>query len=77
MYIELYGSEQQDTIPDKIHLKVRHLSGAHFLAGDKKIKNYRQPITDYRNLKFDQFPITNDKKCRKAKKQGKNSSKHS
>ena len=77
MYIELYGSEQQDTIPDKIHLKVRHLSGAHFLAGDKKIKNYRQPITDYRNLKFDRFTISNKKKCRKEKKRRKNLSKHS
>lgn len=76
MYIELYGSEKQDPkVPDKIHLKVRHLSGSHFLAGDNKMKNYRQPVTDFRDLKFDRFTISDEGKCREAKQQGKNSSK--
>ena len=37
MYVELYGPDQQASyIPDKVHLKIRHLSGSHFLAGDFK-----------------------------------------
>ena len=74
MYIELYGSpdsEKQDkNIPDKIHLRVRHLSGSHFLAGDNKMKTYRQPVTDFRDFKFDRFTISNEGKCRKAKQEG-------
>ena len=79
MYIELYGSpdsEKQDkNIPDKIHLRVRHLSGSHFLAGDDQTKTYRQPVTDFRDFKFDRFTISNEGKCRKAKQEGKSSCK--
>lgn len=79
MYIELYGSpdsEKQDkNIPDKIHLRVRHLSGSHFLAGDNKMKTYRQPVTDFRDFKFDRFTISNEGKCRKAKQEGRSSCK--
>ena len=79
MYIELYGSpdsEKQDkNIPDKIHLRVRHLSGSHFLAGDGQMKTYRQPVTDFRDFKFDRFTISNEGKCRKAKQEGRSSCK--
>ena len=79
MYIELYGSpdseKQAKNIPDKIHLRVRHLSGSHFLAGDNKMKTYRQPVTDFRDFKFDRFTISNEGKCRKAKQEGRSSCK--
>ena len=68
MYIELYGPENQpDSVWDKVRLRVRHLSRAYFRAGDGQIKQYHQPITNYRDLKFDRFKISNAKECRERK----------
>ena len=74
MYIELYGpQEQPESVSDKVHLRVRHLSRAYFRAGDGNIKSYHQPITNYRDLKFDRFAISDRAKCRSRKKNDKSS----
>ena len=74
MYIELYGSpdsEKQDkNIPDKIHLRVRHLSGSHFLAGDNKMKTYRQPVTDFRDFSLIALPLVMKGSVEKQSKRG-------
>ena len=68
MYIELYGPEKQpDSVWDEVRLRVRHLSRAYFLAGDSQIKPYHMPITDFRELKFDRFKISNEQECRDRK----------
>ena len=70
MYVELFGTvKQPDSVPDKVHLQVRHLSGSFFRAGDNTIKKYIQSLGP-RSMKFDRQAITNRTKCRE-KKQGK------
>ncbi|XP_078344331.1 uncharacterized protein LOC144629949 isoform X1 [Oculina patagonica] len=72
IYIELYGSlSQPANVPDKIHLKVRHLSGSFFRAGDNTTKQYRVPVGAYKNIKFDRFTLTNKETCKNRKKAGK------
>ncbi|XP_078345067.1 uncharacterized protein LOC144630573 [Oculina patagonica] len=69
IYIELYGFESQPAnVPDDIHLQIRHLSGSYFRAGDNTIKQYRQPVSSYKNIKFDRFTITNEETCKRKKK---------
>ena len=76
MYVELFGPEAQpDNVPDKVKLSVRHLSNAYFLAGDNKMKQYRQPVGNYRDLKFDRFTISSESKCRESKEKGHSSCK--
>lgn len=68
MYIELFGPEKQtESVWDEVRLRVRHLSRAYFRAGNGQIKQYQPPITDYRDLKFDRFVISNETKCREYK----------
>ena len=68
MYIELFGPERQpESVWDKVRIKVRHLGRAFFRAGDGQIKQYHQPITTYRDLKFDRFKISNEDECRERK----------
>ena len=74
IYIELFGAAQPDKVPATVHLQVRHLSGSYFRAGNNTIKQYRQPVGAYKNIKFDRFTITNDTKCQDLKKEGKNTS---
>ena len=72
MYIELSGPvNQPDNVPDKIHLKVRHLSGSFFRAGDNSIKKYVQSL-EPRSIKFDRHTITNSEKCKERKRERKN-----
>ena len=74
MYIELFGKEAQpDSIPRKVYLDVRHLSGSFFQAGDKTIKQFYQPVGSFRNIKFDRFTLSNEKKCKRRKEKGKKS----
>lgn len=45
LYVELNGDEkQEENIPKDVHLQIRHLSASYFRAGDKSIKDYRQPL---------------------------------
>lgn len=68
MYIELFGPEKQtESVWDEVRLRVRHLSRAYFRADNGQIKQYQQPITNYRALKFDRFVISNETKCREYK----------
>ncbi|XP_031560607.1 uncharacterized protein LOC116296689 [Actinia tenebrosa] len=68
MYVELYGTEKQPTsVWDEVRLDVRHLSRAYFRAGDGQIKQYLTPITDFRDLTFDRFKISNEECCRESK----------
>ena len=68
MYIELFGPEKQtESVWDEVRLRVRHLSRAYFRAGNGQIKQYQQPITNFRDLKFDRFVISNETKCREYK----------
>lgn len=70
MYIELFGPEKQpESVWDEVRLRVRHLSRAYFLAGDSQIKQYQQPITNFRDLKFDRFQVSNGTKCREYKEE--------
>ena len=72
MYVELFGATKQpDSVPDKVHLQVRHLSGSFFRAGDNTIKKYIQ-VLGPRSIKFDRQTITNSQKCRKKKQRGEN-----
>jgi len=40
--------------------------------GEKEdnIKQYRQPIGSYRDIKFDRFAVTKEKKCQQSKEKG-------
>ena len=68
MYIELFGPERQpESVWDKVRIKVRHLGRAFFRAGDGQIKQYHQPITTFRDLKFDRFKISDEDECRERK----------
>ena len=72
MYVELFGTvKQPDSVPDKVHLQVRHLSGSFFRAGDNTIKKYIQSLGP-RSMKFDRQTITNSQKCREKKQRGEN-----
>ncbi|KAM7430868.1 hypothetical protein ABFA07_018466 [Porites harrisoni] len=72
LYVELTGDEDQpSSVPDKVHLQVRHLSASYFRAGDGTTKKYYQSIGSYRNVEFDRFSVTNKRKCQEAKAQGK------
>ena len=72
MYVELFGTvKQADSVPDKVHLQVRHLSGSFFRAGDNTIKKYVQSLGP-RSMKFDRQTITNSQKCREKKQRGEN-----
>ena len=80
MYVELFGpdglpADQPPTVPNMVHINVRHLSNCYFLAGDNEIKQYRQPVGNYRDLKFNRFSISNGKKCRESKANGQSSCK--
>ena len=71
VYVELTGDEDQpSSVPDKVHLQVRHLSASYFRAGDGTTKKYYQSIGSYRNVEFDRFSVTNKRKCQEAKAQG-------
>ncbi|XP_073238029.1 uncharacterized protein [Porites lutea] len=76
IYIELLGKEDQpDTVPHKIYLKLRHLSGSFFRLPVEKpdenpIKQYYQPVASYRTIKFNRFTLSNVEECKKRK--GKN-----
>ena len=63
MYIDLDGPKQAKGVWWKVRLRVRHLSGAYFRAGDGRIKQYRKPITDFLNMKFDRSEISNATEC--------------
>ncbi|CAH3148650.1 unnamed protein product [Porites lobata] len=76
IYTELLGKEDQpDTVPQKIYLKLRHLSGSFFRVPVEKsdenpIKQYYQPVASYRTIKFNRFTLSNVEECKKRK--GKN-----
>ena len=70
IYIELSGDDQPDNVPAIVQLQVRHLSASYFRAGDNTIKQYRQPLGSYRNIKFDRFTTTKRRKCQKSKTKG-------
>ena len=71
LYVELISHEDQpSSVPDKVHLQVRHLSVSYFRAGDGTTKKYYQSIGSYRNVEFDRSSVTNKKKCKEAKAQG-------
>ena len=71
IYIELFGNGSQPAdVPATVLLQVRHLSVSYFRAGDKTIKQYRQPLGSYRNIKFDRFTITDDAECQNRKTKG-------
>lgn len=70
MYVELYGAAQDQSVPDKVHLKLRPLGRSYFRIGDE-IKDFHQPMASWRYLNFDRFRITNEDKCRQEKEQGK------
>ena len=68
MYIELFGPQRQpESVWDKVRIKVRHLARTFFRAGDGQIKQYHQPITTFRVLKFDRFRINNEEEGRERK----------
>ena len=72
IYIELFGPvNQPDNVPGKIHLKVRHLSGSFFRAGDNSIKKFVQTL-EPRSIKFDRHTITDSEKCKERKQKGEN-----
>ena len=76
IYIELFGTvEQPKIVPAKVYLRLRHLSGSYFRAGDNTIKQYRQSVGEYRTIKFDRFTISNETKCQENKKKGKKAGK--
>ena len=76
IYIELFGTvEQPKIVPAKVYLRLRHLSGSYFRAGDNTIKQYRQSVGEYRTIKFDRFTISNETKCQESKKKGKKAGK--
>ncbi|CAH3144036.1 unnamed protein product [Pocillopora meandrina] len=70
MYVELYGAAQDQSVPDKVHLKLRPLGRSYFRIGDE-IKDFHQPMASWRYLNFDRFKVTNENKCRQEKEQGK------
>ena len=70
MYVELYGAVQDQSVPDKVRLKLRPLGRSYFRIGDE-IKDFHQPMASWRYLNFDRFKVTNENKCRQEKEQGK------
>ncbi|XP_027042405.1 uncharacterized protein LOC113670461 [Pocillopora damicornis] len=69
MYVELYGKAQDQSVPDKVRLKLKPLSRSYFRIGDQ-IKDFHQPIASWKYLHFDRFKITNKDKCRQEKEHG-------
>lgn len=72
MYVELYGDNTQENngMPPRVYLKLRHLSGAYFRDGTDKIKEFRQPLASWRKFEFDRFGITDTAKCNEARRKG-------
>ena len=69
----ILGKEDQpDTVPQKIYLKLRHLSGSFFrVPADKSeenlIKQYYQPVASYRTIKYNRFTLSDMRECKKRK----------
>ena len=70
MYVELYGAAPDQSVPDKVYLKLRPLGRSYFRIGDE-IKDFHRPMASWRYLNFDRFKVTNENKCRQEKEQGK------
>ncbi|XP_028514531.1 uncharacterized protein LOC110237834 [Exaiptasia diaphana] len=75
MYVELYGpnsQENDDNMPVRVHLKVRHESASYFKDGQGNIKEFRQKLgtTSWRKFEFDRFTITDTARCNEEKQKG-------
>ncbi|KAJ7392019.1 hypothetical protein OS493_014955 [Desmophyllum pertusum] len=71
LYIELKGQDDQpESVPDTVHLLVRHLSASFFRNGDGSINEYRQPLGSFRKMKFRRFAISDETKCREEERNG-------
>ena len=67
--MELYGTAQDQSVPDKVRLKLRPMSRSYFKVG-QEVKEYHQPLASWRYLNFDRFKISDATKCREEKEQG-------
>ena len=71
LYVELTGTEEQPTnVPATVHLRIRHLSGSYFRAGDDEIKEFRQPLGSFRKIKFRRTAISDETKCTEEERKG-------
>ncbi|KAL9964361.1 hypothetical protein ACROYT_G027992 [Oculina patagonica] len=73
MYVELYSNDdpsQDDNIPGKVYLRLRHLSSSYFKDGTGNNKAFRQKVGSERTFQFDRFEITDTAKCKEGKKKG-------
>ena len=71
LYVELTGTEEQPTnVPATVHLRIRHLSGSYFRAGDDEIKEFRQPLGSFRKIKFRRTAISDETRCREEERKG-------
>ncbi|XP_078358122.1 uncharacterized protein LOC144642894 isoform X1 [Oculina patagonica] len=72
MYVELYGdeSENDNNLPAKVYLKLRHMGGSFFRDASGDTKEFRLPLASLRKFEFNRFAITNTSKCNEEKKKG-------
>ncbi len=72
MYVELYGdeSENDNNLPAKVYLKLRHMGGSFFRDASGDTKEFRLPLASLRKFEFNRFAITNTSKCSAEKKKG-------
>ena len=72
MYVEMYGKEstKDKSMPETVHLKVRHESATYFKDGRGTIRQFRQKLPSFQKFEFNRFTITNKEKCSKANEKG-------
>ena len=71
LYVELTGTEDQPAnVPATVHLRIRHLSGSRFRAGDDSVKEYRQPLGSFRKIKFRRTAVSDETKCGQEERKG-------
>lgn len=68
--MELGGDEQPQSVPDTIHLQIRHLSESYFRDGNGQIREYRQPLGNNRTMNFRRYAILDEARCREEEKSG-------
>ncbi|XP_078344643.1 uncharacterized protein LOC144630195 isoform X2 [Oculina patagonica] len=70
LYVELGGDEQPQSVPDTIHLQIRHLSESYFRDGNGQMREYRQPLGNNRTMNFRRYAILDEARCREEEKSG-------
>ena len=71
LYVELAGTQDQPAnVPPTVHLRIRHLSGSRFRAGDDSVKEYRQPLGSFRKIKFRRTAISDETRCGEEERNG-------